>query len=167
MLALSWDSIDLEGGTLAVKQTLSKVKGGWRLTEPKTRSGRRVVKLPQGVSQAFRQHHIQQMKERLSAGPEWSEAGLVFTTTRGTAIDGDNLRRAYQAHLRKAGLPVTSFHSLRHSAATFMLALGVQPKVVAEMLGHSRISVTMDTYSHVLPHLQDEAAEKMDGLLRP
>ena len=106
-----------------------------------------------------------QTEERVAAGAAWQEGGYVFTTAVGTAIDGDNLHHSYKGHLNRVGLPTISFHALRHSAATLMLALGVQPKVIAEMLGHSRIGVTMDTYSHVLPHLQEEAAEKMDLLL--
>jgi integrase len=165
LLGLRWEDVDLDLGTLAVRNSLVKVKGGWALSETKTASSRRVVKLPSLAVEGLSQHRLRQVEEKLAAGPAWQELGFVFTTRIGTPIDGNNLYREFKQILKAADLPVIPFHGLRHSAATLMLALGVQPKVVAEMLGHSRISVTMDTYSHVLPHLQEEAAAKMDALL--
>ena len=164
-LALSWDDFDVTRGTIAVRNTLTKVAGGWQLTEPKTEGSRRGIKLPAFAIEALRVHRVRQLEERLGLGEVWRDTGLIFVTVVGTHIDGTNLLRAFHRHLTRAGLPAMRFHSLRHSAATLMLALGVQPKVVAEMLGHSRVGITLDVYSHVLPHLQDEAASRMDGLL--
>ena len=165
LLALPWDAVDLDSAHLAVRQSLMKVPGGWRMAEPKNASSRRVVKLPAFAVEALRQHRLRQVQERLAA-PVWDDPSLVFTTTVGSPIDGRNFLRQFKEHAATAGMPATfTVHSLRHSAATLMLALGVQPKVVQEQLGHSRIAVTMDLYTHVLPHLQDEAAEKMDRLL--
>ena len=163
--ALRWDDLDLEAGTLAVRHGMVKVPGGWQRAEPKTASSRRVVRLPAVAVEALRRHRTGQREDRLRAGPHWQDSGLVFTTSSGTVIDGQNLLRAFRGHLKRAGLPPIRFHDLRHSAATLMLALGVQAKVVAEMLGHSTVGVTLDTYSHVLPTLQEEAAAKMDALL--
>lgn len=165
VLGLGWDELDLDAGLLSIRYTLSKTAGGWERTEPKTQSSRRVVRLPEVAVDELRQHRTKQRLERLQAGPSWIESGLVFTSSVGTPIDGSNLLRAFKAQLKAAGLPDLRFHDLRHSAATFMLVLGVQPKVVSEMLGHSRVGVTLDTYSHVLPHLQEEAAAKMNRLL--
>jgi integrase len=164
-LALSWADVDLDGGTVAVRHTLAKAAGGWELAETKTASSRRVVRLPLFAVDALRQHRVRQLSERLRSGVTWPDSDLVFTTTSGTAIDGSNLLRAFKSLLRAAELPDLRFHDLRHSAATFMLSIGIQPKVVAETLGHSRVGVTLDTYSHVLPHLQEEAAAKMNLLL--
>jgi integrase len=166
VLALKWEDVDFEAGTLAVRRTFGKVKGGWELTEPKTPDSRRVVKPPALALESLKRQRARQLEQRLKAGAAWQDSGLIFTTTIGTAIDGDNLRKEFQKKLRDAGLEPMPFHSLRHSAATLMLALGVQPKVVSEMLGHSRISITMDTYSHVLPHMQDEAADRLNALLK-
>lgn len=165
LLALSWDDVRLEDGHLAVRRSLMKVPGGWQLAEPKNAASRRVVKLPEFAVDALRRHRTRQLEERLAA-PVWEDSTLVFTTTVGTPIDGRNFLREFKEIAARAGMPATfTVHSLRHSAATLMLALGVQPKVVQEALGHSRIAVTMDLYSHVLPHLQEEAAAKMDRLL--
>jgi integrase len=101
------------------------------------------------------------------AGPLWQEWGLVFTTAVGTPLDSSNVRRAFKRLLRAAGLPATvRLHDLRHTATTLLLAQGVHPRLVMETLGHSQISLTLDTYSHVLPALRQEVAERMDAILR-
>jgi integrase len=91
--------------------------------------------------------------------------GLVFPSTIGTPLDARNVVRQFQKLLHKAGLPHMRFHDLRHTCASLLLAQGVHPRVVMETLGHSQISLTMDTYSHVIPSLQREAADRMDALL--
>jgi len=99
-------------------------------------------------------------------GPLWQENKLVFTTTVGTPLEAGNVaRRNFKKLLRSADLPDIRFHDLRHTAATLLLAQGIHPRVVMEILGHSQISLTMNTYSHVLPTLQHEAASKMDAIL--
>lgn len=166
VLALRWPDVNFDTGSLAVQRSLSKVEGGWAFTEPKTASSRRVVKLPAFAVEALREHRERQIEERIKAHV-WADPALVFSTVIGTVIDGRNLLRLFKGHVKAAGMEPESFtfHGLRHSAATLMLALGVHPKVVAEALGHSRVGITLDVYSSVLPHLQDEAAAKMDGLL--
>lgn len=93
------------------------------------------------------------------------ESGLVFTTSIGTALDERNVRREFRAILDAAKLPVMRIHDLRHTCASLLLAQGVHPRVVMETLGHSQISITMDTYSHVMPALGVEAAQKMSAAL--
>lgn len=165
-LALRWEDLDLDKGTMSVRRTLTKVEGGWAFAEPKTPSSRRNIKLPAFVVDSLVEHKERQKKEREDAA-FWSDPGLVFASEVGTVIDGRNLLAKFKSRIKAAKLEPSkfTFHGLRHSAATLMLALGVQPKVVQETLGHSRIAVTIDLYSHVLPHLQEEAAAKMDALL--
>ena len=91
--------------------------------------------------------------------------GLIFTTSNGTPFSHRNIERHFARTLEKAELPKIRFHDLRHTAATLLLQEGVHPKVVQELLGHSQISVTMDTYSHVLPTLQQDAAQKMNKII--
>ena len=140
--------------------------GGWAIAEPKSRKSRRTLGLPKFVTQALKDHRKRQVEEKLLAGPRWREHGFVFTTPAGTPLDGQNFyNRCFKPMLKKAGLPDIRFHDLRHSCASLLLAQGVSPRVIMETLGHSQISLTMNTYSHVIPVLMKEAAEKMDAIL--
>ena len=159
LLGLQWEDVDLKNGTIYVRRTLLEVDG--RLTTGETKSGRnRRLDLPKIAVEALREHRKRMMAEG-HPGP-W-----VFCDTKGGPIRKNNLiRRWFKPLLEKAGLPEIRFHDLRHTAATLLLTLGVHPKVVQERLGHSQISVTLDTYSHVLPSLQKQAASRLDALFR-
>lgn len=167
ILGLRWQDLDLEAGTLAVRQQAQRVQGRWVFPEPKTAAGRRSVTLPALAVDALRRHRARQVEERLQLGPAWQdELDLVFTNAIGGPIEKQNLvRRSFRPLLERAGLPRVRFHDLRHSAATLLLAGGIHPRVVQERLGHSTISVTMDIYSHVMPTLQREAADHLDRAL--
>jgi integrase len=176
-LALRWQDTDLHAGLLRVTATLQRVPvmlrgpddGGrgtrYRLEPPKTAKGRRTLPLPGMVTSALRDHRVRQLEERLAAGAAWQEWDLVFTTTIGTPLDARNVSRAFTNLLDRAGLPRIRFHDLRHSAATLMLAQGVDARTIMETLGHSQIGITMNTYAHVLPSMQREAADRMDAVL--
>ena len=148
-----------------VKRRLEKVGTSLGLAKPKTKRSRRTITLPSVVAVSLRVHRTRQLEERLAAGEGWSEAGFVFTTPIGTPIGTHSLHRMFKAMLRKAGLPDIRYHDLRHTAATLLLAQGVDPRTIMETLGHSQISLTLNTYAHVLPTLQHEAAAKMDKIL--
>jgi integrase len=124
-----------------------------------------LVVLGDNVIEKLRQHHDQQKSERGAAGDHWQEANLIFPSTLGTPMDPRNLLRDFKELLKVAGLPTIRFHDLRHTAATLMLRQGVHVKVVQERLGHASITLTLDTYSHVTPSMQDDAARKLDSLL--
>lgn len=162
-LGLSWQDVSLDAGLLHVRKALSKKDK--TLVEPKSKSGRRTIALPPMIISSLRAHHARQLEQRLKAGDRWRDMGLVFTTGIGTPVDHRALSREFHALLEAAGLPRLRFHDLRHSCASLLLAQNVHPKVVMEILGHSQISVTLDTYSHVIPSLQEEAMSKMDRLL--
>ena len=167
LLGLSWSDIDLDRRQLRVAKALQRVTGiGLILSETKTRRGRRSIILPIGTVEALRRHRAHQAEDRLIAGSGWNESDFVFTSARGTPLDGDNMiSRPFARLLERCGLPPMRFHDLRHSCASLLLAQGVAPRVVMETLGHSRIAVTLDTYTHVLPALQREAADAMDRAL--
>jgi integrase len=124
-----------------------------------------MVRLPGVVIVALKSHRTRQLEERLAAGGAWEDSGLVFTSPFGTPLDPSNVTREFQGLLTAAQLPVVRFHDLRHTAATLLLAQGVDARTIMETLGHSQISLTLNTYSHVLPALQEAAATKMDAIL--
>ena len=163
---LRWVDIDLTTGRLRVAQAIQWRKGKATVVEPKSDSSRRTVKLPKFALSALRRHRTRQKKERLAAGKDWVDSGLVFTSSIGTPLDYSNLRKDFQALLNDANLPVIRLHDLRHTCATMLMVQGVPAKVVMETLGHSQISLTLDTYSHVSSELQGQAADKMDDLIR-
>ncbi len=167
ILALQWKDIDFTHGILQVRRTISRLpKQGFQVSEPKTPKSRRSIHLAPTTLDALKLHRVRQHEQRLAAGPEWDEQGWIFCNTLGRPVEvGNMMRRSFRPILAKAGLPRIRFHDLRHSCATLLLSLGVHPKVVQERLGHSQIAVTLDTYSHVLPHLQEEAANRLDILL--
>ncbi|MGA9493162.1 MAG: site-specific integrase [Mycobacterium sp.] len=160
-LALKWDRIDLDGGALRVAATLSRVDGGLTISEPKTARSRRLVPLSKPVVAMLRAHRLRQKQERLRAGNQWRETGLVFTTELGTPVDPRNLLRVIETASTTAGVKDVVVHTLRHSAAAAWLEGGVHIKAVADLLGHSSISITGDIYGHA----EDSTARAaVDGL---
>ena len=123
--------------------------------------------MPPIVINALCAHRGRQAVERLAAGERWVDLDLVFPSERGTLADGPNVTHRFHKLLNRAHLPPMRFHDLRHACASLLLVQGVHPRVVMEMLAHSQISLTMDTYSHVIPSLKDEAASKMNSILNP
>jgi integrase len=168
LLALTWRHVDLETGKLQVVASLQRAEKGWTLGEPKTARSRRQIALSPMAVEALRARRTAQFAERLAAGSGWQHADLVFSTTVGTAFDPVNVNRIeYRRMLAKAELPARRFHDLRHTAATLMLLGNVPTKVVSERLGHATIAITLDTYSHVLPDMQRDAADAVEAILRP
>lgn len=160
LFGLKWEDINFNDGYLSVRRTLQEINGKLDTKEPKSKKGRRRIELSRLVVEALNNQRKQLVREGL-ASCEW-----VFPNTR-----GGNLRRShfhaqsYEPLLTKAGLPSFKFHDLRHTAATLMLMQGTHPKVVQKRLGHAQISITLDTYSHVLPSMQREAADRFDVFL--
>jgi integrase len=165
LLGLQWAHVDLQGRTLQVRTALQRIDGELRLVEPKTARSRRRIALPQIAVEALQRHRRRQAEERLLAGTDWAASDFVFTTSRGTPIDAASVTRALKRLLKDAGLRDQRFHDLRHACASLMVAQGVHPRVVMEALGHSQISLTMNTYSHVLPEAQKQAADLLDSVL--
>lgn len=165
-LALCWSDIDWDRGTASIVRTVQKVEGQWIFSDTKRVRSRRVVKLQTWVLRLL----LELKKGRDHAvckSPCSSEfADLIFTTRRGDPISEEYLvKKHFKPLLAEAGLPNIRLYDLRHTSATLALALGVSPKVVSEQLGHAKAAFTLDTYSHVLPHMQEEAAAKMESAL--
>jgi integrase len=168
LFGLQWPDVDLAGSSLAVRRSWGLTATGLDFVEPKSERSRRTLQLPALAVAALRAHRKRQLAERLLVGEAWrgKDFDLVFCTPIGTPLDSRNVTHAFQRHLAKAGIPRRRFHDLRHSAATLLLLQGVSPRVVQEILGHSSVTLTLGTYSHVLPSLERDAADRMDAALR-
>lgn len=164
-LALRWEDVDLDMGTLLIRRTVQRIDGKLVYGEPKSRTSRRTIALPHAAITALQRHRRRQIEEHLRAGSLWQDHGLVFTTHFGTPLDARNVIRWFKALLKKADLPDFRFHDLRHTCATLLLVQGEQPRTIMDILGHSQISLTMNTYAHVMPEVRREAASKMDAIL--
>jgi integrase len=165
LLALHWEDVDLDKGVLQVRGTLRRTREGLTFGTPKTAASRRKVVLSP-TSAALRRHRGRQHEERRAAGDLWQDFGLIFPNTLGRPMEPrDLLSDVYRPLLKRAGLPPVTFHALRHTAATLLLAEGEHPKVVQELLGHAQVSITLDRYSHMTPRLMSNAAVLMDRLL--
>ncbi len=166
LLGLKWEDVDLAHGTIRVRRTLTRKGGHLLLGEPKTRKSRRTIQLAGRALGALKVHCKAQLEERMAHVGLWEDHGLVFATQAGTLINPSNLtKRSFKPLLEKAGLPRVRFHDLRHTAATLLLMQSVHPKYVQELLGHSTIAITLDTYSHVLPSMGDHTAKAMEAAL--
>ncbi len=167
VLGLRWQDVDFETRRLTVRASLQRVNGKLQLVETKTPMTRSTKELPQVALSSLAARIRHQEEEKQLAGTRWQDSDFVFTTSVGTPIDKRNLIRTFHSILKKAHLKPARFHDLRHSAATLLLIQGVHPRYVMDLLGHSDISLTMNTYSHVLPTAQREVAAKMDAILNP
>jgi integrase len=174
-LGLRWEDVDLESGLLRVNAALQWINKRHELVEPKTERSRRTLQMPAIVLGSLRAHRSHQNQERLSVGEFWqNDRGLVFTTSLGTPLGARNVVRSFHGLLKAArltgdgtekGRPLFRFHDLRHSCATLLLAQGVAARTVMEILGHSQISLTMNTYAHVMPETVKDAMGRMDAAL--
>ena len=163
IFGLQWPDLDLKKGELTVTHSLEEVKGKVKLKETKSRSGRRRIMLSEVAVSALRDHQ----RDMLAAG--LIATGIVFPSPEGTWMRKSNFTRRVWFPIREAaGLPKTmTFHGLRHSAATLLLAEDVSIKVIQEMMGHAKISTTLDNYGHVMKNMQQQAATTFDKLFRP
>lgn len=188
-LGLGWEHVDLDAARVHVARSLTRTGvDGWKLVQPKSKKARRVVPLPEVAIQALREWKVKQAKERLLTGAEYEDNGFVFATAFGKPLDLSNLyagpfrRVMAAAELGEWGpqppagkrgprgqrrfKPAFRMYDLRHTCATLLLKKAVSPKIVQERLGHASITLTLDTYSHVLPDMQESAAEAMNAMFK-
>lgn len=171
LLGLKWGDMDLEAGSMQVRRQLQRMRDGSGLAflPLKNPDGRREVALGPMAVEALRKHRARQAEEKLMLGSLYEDMGLVFATPKGTPLEASNLvNRSFKPLLERAGVPRIRFHELRHTCGTIMGSTGVAPKYAQDRLGHSDVSVTLNTYTHVLPEARAEVARKIEGaLLRP
>ncbi len=171
LLALRWEDVDLEAAkpALLVRRTLTRGEGGrGYVVGASTKSGKgRRVRLTRQAVAALKDHRKHQLEERMRLAGLWQDQDLVFPNEIGSLLNPSNLRnRSFKRIKARSGVwENLRFHDLRHTCATLLLREGVNTKVVSEMLGHASITITLNTYSHVLPDMQDSAAEAMEAAL--
>ncbi len=164
-LALRWQDVDLDRARLSVCRSLVPINGAVEVHEPKTSRGRRLVALDPFTVSVLKTWGRRQKEERLEWGPAWTDCGLVFTREDGKLIHPERVTKAFCAAVGRSGLPPIHLHGLRHTHATLALEAGVHPKVVSDRLGHATVSITLDTYSHVIPALSAQAATTVAALV--
>lgn len=162
---LRWDDVDLKAGTLRVRNTVSRTKGGLTLTEPKTAKSKRTVPLSPATVSMLKTHRATILREQLAAGSQYTDLGMVFPTELGTMLDPHNLLRVVKVAARNEKLGSVGVHTLRHSAAVAWLEAGVHIRAVADLLGHSSISVTGDIYAHTSDSASRSAVESLSEAL--
>jgi integrase len=159
LLGLRWCDVDLDLATLSIMQTLQQLRNRqYVFREPKSRRGRRQIALSPSLAVLLREHRATQEEAQKLLGKALAPSDLVFSHPDGTPLRPDSVTRTFHRMVRALGLDGIRFHDLRHAHATIMLRQGVHPKIVSERLGHSTVAITLDTYSHVLPGLQEAAA---------
>ena len=162
LLALRWDDTDLGRGTLRVGRSLTREKGRYLVGDTKSKKGRRRVNLTPRTVAALKAHRKRQLEERVRYAGLHEDRGLIFSTQTGAIVSPENLvKRSFKPLLKRAGLPEIRFHDLRHTCATTLLGRSVHPKLVQELLGHATVAMTLDTYSHYLPSMGDQAGGAM------
>lgn len=167
ILALSWDAVDLEKGTINIwrSYTLQDADGPI-FRQPKTRAGRRTVEIGPELVKALREHRKDQAKAKLASGGRVrNKHNLVCTQANGEFIRTKNIVNLFGRRVRAAGLNVT-FHGLRHTHVSLLIKAGVPINVISERVGHANPSITHDIYAHLLPGMGRDAAERFERLLR-
>jgi len=164
-IGLRWSDVDLDNGRLSVRRALIPSGREVIVSEPKTIKGRRVIALDPGTVEVLKAQAARQLEEQKDWDEAWVETGLVFTLENGAALDPESVSRYWRHAVKKSMLPLIRLHDLRHTHATLALQAGIHPKVVSERLGHATVSITLDTYSHAIPAMQEEAAALIAGLV--
>ena len=165
VLGISWEDVDLENGTVRVRQQLQRIAGELQLTDVKTRRSGRMVPLPDLCVRALRKRKAEQAADRLAAGERWQETGLVFTTKHGTPVEPRNLARVFDLLCERSEVRRIRLHDTRHTCASLLAAAGTHPRTIMAILGHSQIGVTMNVYTHVATEDQRAAVGVLGGLL--
>lgn len=167
-LGLRWRDLNWERGTAHISQTVApnKADRGKAMIQDRTKTpaGARSVRLTKRTIAALKEHRTAQLARRLAA-PEWQDNDLIVCTSKGTPINPGNVSRSYDLLILKSGLRRIRVHDLRHTHATLLLLEGTPAKIVSERLGHASIGITLDLYSHVLPDMQDDAADAIERAL--
>jgi len=167
VLAIGWEHVDPDRGRVRIDRSLERLNGEFRFKDPKTKRSRRDVAIPQIAVDRLRRWKVDQIENRLAAGPAWQDSDVVCERGDGRPIDPDSFTKAFKRMASKVGSPKTRLHDLRHAAATLMMERGVHPSVVSRSLGHASEAFTMAVYGHVRDEMLDQAAEALGEAYGP
>ncbi len=168
LLGLKWSDLDPTKGTIFIQRQLQYLKpDGYILVPPKTKAGRRQLKLGQSMLAQLEKHRIHQELLKATAADKWQENDLIFTSSIGTYMDQSKVSKEFKRLLKKAGLPNLRFHDLRHTSLSLLLEMGTPVNTVQRRAGHSKASVTVDVYGHAMAGSQNQAADRMDEMMTP
>lgn len=162
IIGLRWHDINIENKTLTINQTLLYTNGNLHFSESKTKGSRRTITLPDFVIQSLKKHRIRQNEFKLQLGKTYDDHDLVACSWNGQPINPTDINKDFTMAIKLSGVPKIRFHDLRHTHATILLQMGENPKLVSERLGHAEVGITLNTYSHVLPNMQKDLANKFD-----
>lgn len=162
--ALKWENVNFRTGFISVVNTMQRINGQLTLKQPKTAKSIRSIALLDTTVSELKKHWKKQAELRLLFGQDYNDNGFVCCWEDGRPLDPNYVSKKFNKLVRELDFPIIRFHDLRHTHATLLLEQGVNPKIVSERLGHSQIGITLDTYSHVLPHIQKEAVKKLDNM---
>jgi len=167
ILGLTWGNVDLAAAAVRIERSLEQTRGGLKFKPPKTRRGKRNIALPPIAVEALQAHRRRQLELRLSFGLGKPEEGtLVFSTIDGDPIPPNNLSRDWRRFVKARKLPDISFHGLRHSHASALIASGIDPLTVSRRIGHANASTTMNVYGHMFEKTDAAAAKAIEAALK-
>ncbi|MEH7417384.1 tyrosine-type recombinase/integrase [Neobacillus drentensis] len=165
ILGLRWRDIDFENKIIYIRQTLSH-DGKELRNAAKTKSSLRSITIPEALIQQLKKERKKCNENKLKHSKVYEDNDLVICTKLGRPVQPSNLIRGFKKDVKKVELPVIRFHDLRHTHATMLISQNINPKIISERLGHARIGITLDIYSHVLPSMQQEVATKLDEMVK-
>lgn len=166
ILGLTWDDVNFEEKTISINKTLYHIKDEFLLQEPKTSSSVRTIHIDDDIIRVLKKQKVKQNLERLKYGGVYKEHNMVFAQETGEFVNPPGVNGLFTRFIKQSGLPRIRFHDLRHTHATILLQMGVNPKLVAERLGHSSVNITLDTYSHVLPSMKKDLTEQFSKVMK-
>jgi integrase len=166
ILGLMWDDIDFEEKTIRINKTLYRIKTGTILQEPKTKASIRKIYMDDDIIRVLKKQKVKQNLERLKYGGVYKEHNMVFAQETGEMVNPNATHPMFSRFTQQAGLPKIRFHDLRHTHATILLQMGVNPKIVADRLGHASVKTTLDVYSHVTATMQKDLSEQFSSTMK-
>ena len=164
ILGLKWDCVDFNNKTIYVQRAIKRVNGGGELQDLKNSSSYRSISMSDSLVKELKKHKKRQNEIKLMMGKAYNDQGFVVATKTGNFVLPSNLSRAFRLIRNRLEVKQIRFHDLRHTHASLLFSQNVHPKIVQERLGHSSIEMTLDTYSHMLPNMQESAAQKLDEI---